>query len=75
MHMGFLFNFSMMYFLFSSLGSHLQHMDVPRPGVELELQLPAYTTAKATYDLSHVCNLYHGSQQCRTFNPLSGARD
>ena len=25
-------------------------MDVPRPGVESELQLPAYTTAKATSD-------------------------
>ena len=24
------------------LGPHLQHMEVPRPGVESELQLPAY---------------------------------
>ena len=23
------------------LGPHLQHLEVPRPGVELELQLPA----------------------------------
>ena len=30
------------------LGLHLQHMKVPRLGVELELQLPACTTATAT---------------------------
>ena len=34
-------------------------MDVPRLGVELELQLLAYTTATATRDLSHACHLYH----------------
>ena len=27
------------------LGLHLQHMEVPRLGVESELQLPAYATA------------------------------
>ena len=31
---------------------HLQHMEVPRLGIELELQLLAYTTAAATQDLS-----------------------
>ena len=41
------------------LGSHMQHMEVPRLGVESELQLPAYATATATWDLSHVCNLHH----------------
>ena len=44
-------------------------------GVESELQLPAYTTAKTTWDLSHVCNLHHSSQQCWLFNPLSKPRD
>ena len=39
-------------FLFFFLGLHLRHMDVPRLGVESELQLPAYTTATATLDLS-----------------------
>ena len=34
-------------------------MEVPRLGVESELQLPAYTTATATPDPSHVCNLHH----------------
>ena len=32
------------------LGPHLQHMEVPRLGVELELQPLAYTTATATWD-------------------------
>ena len=32
--------------------AHLQHMEVPRIGVKLELRLPAYTTAAATGDLS-----------------------
>ena len=33
-----------------------------RLGVKLELQLPAYTTATATPNLSHVCDLHHGSR-------------
>ena len=32
------------------LQPHLQHLEVPRLGVGLELQLPAYTTATATPD-------------------------
>ena len=48
-----------MYFCF--LGLRPRHMEVPRPGVELELQLPAYTTATAVPDLSHVCDLHHSS--------------
>ena len=28
----------------------LQHMEVPRPGIESELQLRAYTTGTATWD-------------------------
>ena len=34
-------------------------MEVPRLGVQWELQLPSYTTAKAMHDPSHVCNLHH----------------
>ena len=37
-------------FGFWFLGLHLWHMEVPRLGAELELQLPAYTTATATPD-------------------------
>ena len=29
----------------------MRHMEVPRLGVELELQLPDYATATATWDL------------------------
>ena len=42
------------------LGLHLQHMEVPRLGVELELQLLGTATATAMQDLSCVCDLYHG---------------
>ena len=55
------------------LGPHLQHVEVPKLGVESELQLPAYTTA--TWDPSHVCDLYHRSRQHQILNPLSKARD
>ena len=34
-------------------------MDVPRLGVESELQLPACATATATMDLSWICDLSH----------------
>ena len=50
-------------------------MEVPRLGVELELQLPAYTTATATRDLSCICDLHHSSQQCWIPHSLSEARD
>ena len=56
-------------------GPHSPHMEVPRLGVEGELQLPAYTTATATPHLSHICNLRWNSQQCQILNPLSRARD
>ena len=62
--------------LFSSfLGPNLWHMEVPELGVELELQLPAYSTAIAMQDRSCACDLHHSSQQCRILNPLSKARD
>ena len=38
-------------------------MEVPRLGVKLELQLQAYPTAIATWDLSYVCDLHHSSWQ------------
>ena len=50
-------------------------MEVPRLRGELELQLPAYTTATAKRDLSHVCDLHHSSRQHRILHPLSEARD
>ena len=50
-------------------------MEVPRLGVELELQLPAYTTAIATPDPSGVYDLHHSSWQRQILNPLSEAWD
>ena len=49
-------------------------MEVPRLGVELEVQLPDYTTATAMWDPSHIFDLHHSSQQCQILNLLSEAR-
>ena len=65
----------MIIFLCVFLGLHPQHMEVPRVGVSLELQMPAYTTATATPDLSYVCDLHRSSLQHRILNSLSEARD
>ena len=43
--------------------------------VKLELQLPAYTTATATWDPSCIFDLRCSSQQRQILNPLSEARD
>ena len=50
-------------------------MEVPRLGVELELQLLVYTTAIAAWDLSCICDLCHSLWQYWILNPLSEARD
>ena len=49
-------------------------MEVPRLGVESEIQMLVYTTATATQDPSCICELHHSSWQCRILNPLSEAR-
>ena len=46
------------FFFLVSLGLYLMQMEVPELGVKSEPQLPAYTTAAATLDPSHVCNLH-----------------
>ena len=50
-------------------------MEVSRLGVKLELQLLADTTATATRDPNHVCNLHHSLQQHWILNPLGEVRD
>ena len=60
-------SFVLSFFLFLAM---LAAMEVPRLGVELELELPAYTTATATQDPSRVCNLHCSSGQCQILNPL-----
>ena len=57
--------FSCLFVCFCFLGLHSWHMEVPRSGVESELQLPAYPTATATRDPSQVCDLPHSSRQCQ----------
>ena len=44
-------------------------------GVKSEVQLPAYATATATRNLSHICDLHHSSGQPQVLNPLSKLRD
>ena len=65
---------SFFFFFFVFLGPHPQRMEVPRLGVESELQLPIYTTATAMQDLGHIFDLHHSSWQHQILNPLSNAR-
>ena len=62
-------------FIFIILELHPWHMEVPRLGVELELQLGAYTTATAPRDPSRVCDLHHSSRQRWISNPVSEVGD
>ena len=65
------------FFFFNFLGPLMLHMEVPRIGVESELQLLAYTTATAMQDPGCICNLHHSSWQCHSHipDPVSNARD
>ena len=62
------FFFSFFSFLFYFLGLTLQHVEVPRLGVELELQLLAYTTATAMWDPSPIatCTTTYGNARSLT---------
>ena len=66
---------SFFFFFWPFLGPLPRHMEAPRLEVESELKPLAYTTATATWDPSHVCDLHHSSRQRRIPNPLSEARD
>ena len=61
-------------YYFCFLGPHSLHMEVPRLGVDSDLQLLAYTAATITPDLSCLCNLHHSLWQCQILHPLSRAR-
>ena len=67
--------FPLFFFFPFFLGPHPWHMEVPRLGVESELQPLAYATATATPDSSCIGDLHHSSRQCPILNPLSEARD
>ena len=61
------FLFTRFFFFFCFLGPYPQHMEVPRLGVESELQLLAYITATAMQGPSDICNLHHSSRQRQIF--------
>ena len=65
--------FSSFFFVF--LGLCPQHMEIPKLGAELELQLLAYILATIMQDPSRICDLYHSSQHWRILNPRREARD
>ena len=67
--------FLIFFLSFVFLVPYPQNMEVPRLGVQSELQLPTYTRATAMPDPSCICDLHHSSQQCRILNPPSEARD
>ena len=69
----YLFIYLLIYFCI--LGPRPWYTEVPRLGIESELQLSAYPTAIAIQDLSRVCNLPHSSWQHQILKPLSEARD
>ena len=69
------FVFCFFVFFFPSFRAASRHMEFPRPGVKLEQQPPAYTTATATRDPSRICDLHHSSWQRRILIPLSKAGD
>ena len=54
-----LFFFSAFFFFRATPTALKKNMEVPRPWVKLELQLPAYRTATAMQDLSCICDLHH----------------
>ena len=56
-------------------GIHPWYMEVPRLGIELELQLQAYTRVTAMPDLGHIWDLQCSSWQHQILNPLNMARD
>ena len=55
-------------------GLHSQNMEVPRLGVESELQRLATATATATPDPSCICDPQHSLWQRWILNPLGEAR-
>ena len=66
---------SFFFFFPCFLGLNPGHMEVPKLGVESEIQRPAYNTATAMWDLSCVWDLHYSSWQCQIPDALSKAKD
>ena len=62
------------FFFFGFGGPHLQHMEIPRLGGESELQEPAYTTAIARQEPSHICDLHLSNTGSLTHWSMSGIK-
>ena len=60
--------------IFFILWLHLWHINIPRLGVESELQLPTDATATGSWDLRHICCLKCSLWQHWILNPMSKAR-
>ena len=70
--LNFFFFFFFFFFLFRAEPSALEAL---RLGVQLNSELPTYTTATRTPDPSCACDPRHSSWQCWILNPLIQARD
>ena len=64
-----------LFICFFSLQLHLQFMEIPGLGVELELQEQAYTTAMVMLNPSCICDLYRCLQQWQIPNSMNKVRD
>ena len=62
-------------FFFSFLGPHCMAYGGSQARIKLELQLPAYATATAMQDPSHVWDLHKSSRQRQILDPPSKGRD
>ena len=63
------------FLFFVFLWPHLWLMNILRPGMESELQLPAYATATAMPYPSCNCDIWCSLWQLLLLNPLKEARD
>ena len=68
-------NYAVLFFSFFLFRLYLRHMEVPRLGVNWELQLLAHAIATATPDPNYIFDLCCSLWQHRILNPLSKARD
>ena len=71
----FYYLFTIYLFIFLLFRAVLAAYGSSQAGVKSELQPLAYSTATATPDPSHICNLHHSSWQRWIINPLSKGRD
>ena len=67
--------FFFLFFVFCLFRTKLAAYGVPRLGVKVELQLPAYTTTPGMRYLSCIFKLHHSSGQLWILNPLIEAGD